>query len=119
MQATADIPLRPLLLCAALGLSVAGCASVDSGQRFAGVRDAVGQRLSQNVTWTRDEDTARAAHDAVKRILAEELTADEAVQVALLNNRRLQTRFESLGIAQADLVEAGLLENPVFSLTVY
>jgi len=119
MQATADIPLRPLLLCAALGLSVAGCASVDSGQRFAGVRDAVGQRLSQNVTWTRDADTTRAAHDAVKRILAEELTADEAVQVALLNNRRLQTRFESLGIAQADLVEAGLLENPVFSLTVY
>jgi cobalt-zinc-cadmium efflux system outer membrane protein len=119
MQATADIPLRPLLLCAALGLSLAGCATVDPGQRFAGVRDAVGQRLNQNVAWTRDADTRRAAHDAVKRLLAEELTADEAVQIALLNNRRLQARFESLGIAQADLVEAGLPENPVLSLTVY
>jgi cobalt-zinc-cadmium efflux system outer membrane protein len=35
------------------------------------------------------------------------------LQTALLNNRALQARFEELGIAQADLVEAGLLENPV------
>ncbi len=33
------------------------------------------------------------------------------------NNRDLQATYASLGVAQADLVEAGLLENPVFSLT--
>lgn len=119
MQATANIPLRPLLLCAALGVSLGGCAAVDSEQRFTGVRETVGQRLNQNVSWTRDPDRVTVARDAVKRLLADELTADEAVQIALLNNRRLQAQFESLGIAQADLVEAGLLENPVLSLTVY
>ena len=36
----------------------------------------------------------------------------------LLNNRNLQATFEDLGIAQADLVQAGLLKNPVFDLSV-
>src|SRR3954469_22964908 len=48
-------------------------------------------------------------------MLAGELTADQAVQVALLNNRELQATYESLGVAQADLVAAGLLKNPVFN----
>ena len=33
-------------------------------------------------------------------------------EVALLNNRDLQATYEELGIAQAELVEAGLLTNP-------
>ena len=47
-------------------------------------------------------------------LLADSLTADAAVQVALLNNRRLQATYEDLGVAQASLVQAGLLRNPVF-----
>jgi cobalt-zinc-cadmium efflux system outer membrane protein len=46
------------------------------------------------------------------------LSADEAVQIALLNNRMLQATYEDLGVAQADLVQAGLLKNPVFSAGV-
>ncbi|HXE55759.1 MAG TPA: TolC family protein [Tepidisphaeraceae bacterium] len=46
------------------------------------------------------------------------LTVDAAVQIALLNNHKLQATFEELGIAQADFVQAGLLQNPVFSLNV-
>jgi cobalt-zinc-cadmium efflux system outer membrane protein len=34
--------------------------------------------------------------------------------VALLNNRELQAMYAELGVAQADLVQAGLLDNPVF-----
>lgn len=119
MQATIDTRRLTLALCAALAASLSGCAAVDPAQRFDGVRDALGPRLTQDVAWTRDAHTSKAAHDAVKRILAKDLTADDAVQIALLNNRRLQARFESLGIAQADLVEAGLPENPALSLTVY
>jgi cobalt-zinc-cadmium efflux system outer membrane protein len=51
---------------------------------------------------------------AVRDLLSRELRADDAVQVALLDNRRLQATYEDLGIAQADLVQAGLLRNPVF-----
>ena len=51
-------------------------------------------------------------------MLARPIGADEAVQIALLNHPRLQAEYERLGVAQADLVEAGLLRNPVFSAVV-
>ena len=44
------------------------------------------------------------------------LAIDEAVATALWNNARFQVALASLGIARADLVEAGLLKNPVLSL---
>ena len=40
------------------------------------------------------------------------------MQIALLNNRELQAAYEDLGVAQADLVQAGLLKNPVFNAAV-
>lgn len=51
-------------------------------------------------------------------MLAKPLTADEAVQIALLNNRELQATYEDLGVAQADLVQAGLLKNPILNAAV-
>jgi cobalt-zinc-cadmium efflux system outer membrane protein len=48
-------------------------------------------------------------------MLLQPLTADQAVQIALLNNQHLQARLQDLGIARADLVQAGLLKNPVFA----
>jgi cobalt-zinc-cadmium efflux system outer membrane protein len=48
-------------------------------------------------------------------LIAPILTCGSAVQIALLNNHDLQATFEDLGVAQADLVQAGLLKNPVFS----
>ena len=47
-------------------------------------------------------------------MLDNDLDEDEAAQIALLNNRRLQVAYEDLGVAQAEVVQAGLLRNPVF-----
>jgi hypothetical protein len=44
------------------------------------------------------------------------LTADEAVATALWNNAAFQVSVSELGFARADLLEAGLLLNPVLSL---
>jgi outer membrane protein, heavy metal efflux system len=57
----------------------------------------------------------QGGREGVDRLLANELTPDAAVQVALLNNPALRAKLEELAIAQADLVQAGLLKNPVFS----
>ncbi len=43
------------------------------------------------------------------------LTSEEAVAIALWNSPSFQATLADLGIARADLVEAGLLRNPVFS----
>ena len=91
-----------------------GCATVPREARFGNVQSAVASRTGHLVQW-RGRTAADASVDAaVQSLLQRELTADEAVQIALLNNRHLQATFEDLGIAQADLVQAGLLKNPVF-----
>jgi len=43
-----------------------------------------------------------------------ELTADEAVAVATINNPRLQVALAEQGIARAELIEASTIANPLF-----
>ena len=54
------------------------------------------------------------AAQRVAQLLVEPLGMDEAVQVALLNNRGLQAAYAELGITEADVVQAGRLPNPGF-----
>ena len=102
-----------------LGLVLlSACASVNGEGSFADVQRVTEARIGHAVRWNQgakaDEETAKA----VRALLAEPLTAEAAVQIALLESPRLQATFERIGIAQADLVAAGLLENPVFETRV-
>ncbi|WP_044562385.1 TolC family protein [Azospirillum sp. B4] len=101
------------LLAAAL---LAGCATVPPEAGFPDVQRHLAGRVAQHVAWNRDSAADAQAAQAVTDLLARPLTADGAVQVALLNNPALQATYEDLGVAQADLVQAGLLRNPVLSL---
>ncbi|HKQ47550.1 MAG TPA: TolC family protein [Phycisphaerae bacterium] len=78
------------------------------------MQDAVRERIGQRIIWNQATDADAAATESVRELLTLDLSADQCVQVALLNNRRLQATYEELGVAQADLVKAGLLQNPVF-----
>ena len=107
---------RPIRLAAAALAAVAlgGCAGFSADGGFGTVEQAASERLGKDVRWARS-DAERAALDArVDALLAEALTADAAVQVALLNNRGLQAAFDELGIAEAGFVQAGRLPNPGF-----
>lgn len=84
-------------------VALGGCAGFSADGGFGVVEQAAGERLGKDVRWVRS-DAERAALDArVEALLAEALTADAAVQVALLNNRGLQAAFDELGIAEAGL----------------
>jgi len=98
----------------ALSTLLGGCASVPREAGFDRVQAAVAERTGHLVQWRGNTDQDAAVDRAVNSMLAHDLTVEEAVQIALLNNLRLQATFEDLGIAQADLVQAGLLKNPVF-----
>jgi cobalt-zinc-cadmium efflux system outer membrane protein len=100
-----------LMLCAVV--SIAGCASPHDRRSFDDVQTMVLERTGTHVQWNTGSDEDRAAEQAVAQLLSRDLSPDDAVQIALLNNRRIQGTFEELGIAQADLVAAGLLKNPV------
>lgn len=108
------VPRIRTLIAVVLSLLVlGGCATVQPQARFPEVQGTVADRLGQKVEWNRDDKGDERAQKALRALLQRELSAEAAVQVALLNNRRLQAKFENLGVAQADLVEAGLLDNPV------
>ncbi|MGB3969692.1 MAG: TolC family protein [Planctomycetota bacterium] len=51
---------------------------------------------------------------ATEELLGSPLTEDAAVRIALLENRDVRAGLARFGIARADLVQAGLLRNPVF-----
>ncbi len=106
--------LRKLFFVLAI-VGVAGCAHVDPNPAFADLAKTVHLRTGKRVQWNRGGAEDAQAQSAVTSLLSRPLTADSAVQVALLNNHNLQATYEELGIAQADLVEAGLLRNPIFT----
>src|SRR5688500_8302143 len=105
-------------LSAALLLSVSGCATVPREAGFGQVASLVRERTGKQVHWNQGSPADAEAAERVRALLTRELSAEEAVQVALLNNRNLQATYEELAVAQADLVAAGLLRNPVFDAEI-
>ena len=104
-----------LTACAASALVLAGCASFSPDGGMGKVSDLTRERTGQPASAQRTVNDADNARVRVAEVLKEPLTADTAVELALLNNRGLQASFSQLGIAEADLVQAGRLRNPIFS----
>jgi outer membrane protein, heavy metal efflux system len=100
-----------------LSLCMSGCTRMPRGGEEQ-VEGIVQGRIDKEVHWNRDyyEDPRVTAY--IQDLTSQTLTPDAAVQIALLNNPQIQATFEELGIAQADLVEAGLFSNPVFEVEV-
>jgi outer membrane protein TolC len=92
-----------------------GCASFSPDGGFGAVTQTAGNRLAKDLQWVRSDAEREALRRRVNDMLARPLTADDAVQLALLNNRGLQADFAELGIGEAELVQAGRLPNPGFS----
>lgn len=99
---------------AILAAALSGCASTSAEGAFRDMASAVEQRSGQKVRWNQGSKEDKEVAATVRAMLKDELSADAAVQIALLNNRGLQATYEELSVAQAELVQAGLLRNPVF-----
>jgi len=101
---------------AVVAVVLTGCASFspDAGM---GVVSAIAlNELNKDARKIDHEEAAAAARARIQRLLATPLSADAAVQVALLNNKGLQAAYNELGIAEAAMVGASLPPNPAFSV---
>ena len=96
-----------------LGAALCPAASLDKS--FDDVSGVVMSRTGKRVQWNRGTAQDAEAERYVRAQLKRSLTPNSAVQIALLNNHELQATYEEIGLAQADLIEAGLLKNPLFS----
>ena len=93
---------------------LSGCATVRLDAGFADVSALVEERGGLKVFWNNGTELDRKAAEKLESLAKNKLTVDDAVQIALLNNRELQAVYADLGVAQADLVQAGLMSNPIF-----
>ncbi len=99
-----------------VALPLSACASVSGDSGFGDAAALVRERDGHEIRWNQGTQEDEQVAARVRELLDGELDAEAAVQVALLRNRHLQALYQDLRIAQADLVEAGLLRNPIFHL---
>ena len=104
---------RLIVVFTVLGFVTAGCAQVPRKGGFKDVQRLVDDRVDYRVVWNQGLPEDREVQQAVDALLQKELTVEAAVQITLLNNARLQATYEDLGVSQAEVVQAGLLKNPI------
>ncbi|MDB5818335.1 MAG: transporter, partial [Rhizobacter sp.] len=114
--------IRPTLsaacvACVACMALLAGCASFSPDGGFDKVSELTRERTGQSPAWQRSQQNREDASARVVELLGKPLTADSAVEIALLNNRGLQASFFQLGVAESSLVQAGRLANPLLSFS--
>jgi outer membrane protein, heavy metal efflux system len=110
-----EVKTSVVLIAGALALIAAGCASTDPEPTFRDVQQTVSMRTGSSLRWNRATTDPKEIREAVDALLKSNLTAQTAVHIALWNNPSLQSELEEIGIARAELVQAGLLRNPTFS----
>lgn len=96
-------------------LLLAGCATFSQDGGIDTVSGITRERTGQPVQFMKPGSNTESIDANVNQLLSKPLTPDTAVQIALLNNKGLQASLAELGIAEADLVQAGRMRNPSFS----
>lgn len=106
--------MRPVIVaCALLG----GCATLAPDGGVERASELARERTGVDAAIPRaeaDEETVRAR---VEALLAQPLTADAAVEIALLNHAGLRAKVAELAAADAERAQAGRLANPSFSFS--
>jgi len=97
-------------------LALVGCATFSQDGGLSEVKKVSAAHLKQDIVWPKSDTEQKAVNDRVAELLKTPLSVDGAVQLALLNNKDLQASFYQLGISEADVVQAGRLPNPKFSM---
>ena len=102
--------LGPMLL-------LTGCASFSPDGGMGAVQAIATTELGKNVGRMQSDADATEIQTRVRTLLRGPLGVEDAVQIALLNNRGLQVSFAELAVADAERVQASLPPSPTISLS--
>lgn len=111
VQSASPSLLRLIALLACLSVST-GC-MVNASKDYDRTAQLIATRTA--VTQPYQPDAEELVASRVDALLAGGLTAEEAVELTLLNNPGFQSLFEEVGISRAEVVQAGLMRNPVIT----
>jgi len=98
------------MLLAVVGM--AACVSTDASRDIERAQSLIAERAGLAADWLAPID------DAARWDRSSPLTAETAVAAALAGNRDLRAQVEGVARSRAELVQAGLLPNPVLSLSL-
>ena len=90
-----------------------GCASLDPKPDINRAASTVGERSGETPVWTEPWEASLTSWDG-----RSPLKIEQALAMALRNNREIRAEVEQIAVSRADLVQAGLLPNPVVGLTL-
>jgi outer membrane protein TolC len=96
---------------------VAGCASFSADGGMGLVTDLAVPEVKAEARKIDTEAASATARAQTQRLLTSALSAETAIQIALLNNKGLQAAYSDLGLAEAEKIAASLPPNPSFSLS--
>lgn len=91
-------------------LLATSCVQVDPGPDFQEARKLVEETTGRQEVF--DPLAPVLSNEEIDAVLADGLSLDEAMRLALVNNRELQADFQEIGVAHADWVQSRLLSNP-------
>lgn len=109
----------------AAALLLGGCVSAnqaalyaDPQAGFSTVSDTTSTLMSgKQSVWIQNQNDARESATRVHALIHKKtISADTAVQVALLNNKGLQAAYAELGLSAADAWQQTMLQNPAVSV---
>ncbi len=98
-------------------LLLSGCHKIRIENEFKALKNSLRDSAGADIRYDSCSDPAREI--TIRNQLAHGLSRDEAVKITLQNNPSLQADFDRLGIAKADLIQAGLYTNPQTTTLVH
>lgn len=101
----------------ALGFSALlapSCATIDPKADYQQARTLIEERSGTTTVY--DPDAEPLIEKQIQDLCTDGVTTQEAVSIALLNNKGFQALFQEIGMSRADVVQSGLISNP--SLTM-
>lgn len=107
-------------------LFLAGCSTFagssqysDRNAGFSEVTRVTKAATGKTTVWVQNQQQANVAAEQVRSLVYKKtISADTAVQVALLNNKGLQAAYAEIGLSAADAWQEALLDNPTVSIGV-
>ena len=98
-----------------LPLTLLGCANFSADGGLNRVSELSRERIGYSVPHVLNTTNSSTVEARISTLLSATLSSDSVVEITVLNHPRLRVALADLGIAEADLVQAGRLRNPGFS----
>lgn len=109
---------RKILASLGAVFALSGCSTVSQNDVFDSMNRMTAERGGGELKWLKTPQEVQDVQKSVNLFLEKPLSEEDAVRITLINNRALQQTYEQIGIAQSELVQAGLMSNPLLGYSI-